>query len=265
VAEPYEWADERLNEITEKWEQLAPGVKRWRLPGIEPVRQIVTGRRNNRVGLLWSYKMGMHIAQESDHEGFLGDRFEVDYRVGAYFGQPEKLKIEVGSKVEITYTPDFLCFIAGHEVRFEFKLLSALRPRRPTRANDEQGWHNWEKAKKLRERLRLVRQAYRDVGLPWILVTDADLPAMGAEEPVGDIIANGGTDIEPDDLSRLINTLANRCDRALPLGAAEDLLKEAAFPRGAILARIPERKLRIDLLHPINSDTTIMLVERGDD
>jgi hypothetical protein len=265
VAEPYEWADERLTEINEKWEQLAPGVKRWRLPGIEPVRQIVTGRRNNRVGLLWSYKMGMHIAQESDHEGFLADRFEVDYRIGAYFGQPEKLKIEVGPKVEITYTSDFMCFIAGHQVRFEFKLLSELRPRRPTRAGDEQGWHKWEKAKEVRKRLRIVRQAYRDAGLAWILVTDADLPAMGAEETVGDIIANGGTDIEPDDLNRLITTLANRSDRALPLGAAEDLLKEAEFPRGAILARIPERKFRIDLLQPINSDTTITLVESSHD
>jgi hypothetical protein len=265
VAEPYEWADERLNEITEKWEQLAPGVKRWRLPGIEPVRQILTGRRNNRVGLLWSYKMGMHIAQESDHEGFLGDRFEVDHRIHAYFGQPEKLKIEVGPKDEITYTSDFLCFVASHEVRFEFKLLSALRPHRPTRASDEQGWHKWGKAKELRKRLRRIRQAYRDAGLPWILVTDADLPAMGAEETVGDIIANGGTDIAPDDMNRLISALSARPDHAMPLGSAEDLIKESEFPRGAILARIPERVIHIDLLKPIDSDTKIIMIERNDD
>jgi hypothetical protein len=253
--------DETLPGIAEEWLPIAPGVWRWRLPELQPVRNIITGRRNNRVGAPYSHKMNGHIAQESDNEGHLSERFEVSYPVEAYYGQPEKIKIDVGSEKPMIYTPDFLAVIAGHEVCFEFKLLRAIRPPAPTDENDEEGIHFFEEAKKLRKRLRLIRQAYRDANFPWILVTELHVRAMALEGTVGDIIANGGREIAEDDLGRLFAGLAASPGRALPLGQAESLIKESDFARGTVLARIPERMVRLDLQAPIDSDTLIVLAD----
>lgn len=265
-----EWSEEDAAlRITEKtWEALAPGVLCQRYPGNEPVRKILTGRRNRKVGGFYSFKMKRHIAHESEHECRLAKIFELDPNVIAYWGQPEKLKIALDGD-EITpdgrdrmiYTPDFLTMIGGQAVRFEFKLWSDIRPEPPKRPGDERAKILCEEAKATRRRLRIARQAYRLSGLAWFCLTELELEAMADEQTVGDIVANGGREIDPDDLARLLDALSKAPGKSLALGECEQMIQKSDSPRGAILARIPERLLHVDLTDTITSQSTIRLVE----
>jgi hypothetical protein len=204
-----EWRDQFVppRDSDGEWETIASGVQRLRFAGNDPVRNIVTGRRNMKVGGFFSYKMGAHVDHEGDHEGMLAALFEVHPLIKAFWGQPESLKINLDGDIikeadetsSIIYTTDFLTIIAAQELRWEFKMLSDLRPPPPKSPDDHRGWNKWEDAKKLRQRLRIVRQAYRDAGLIWVLFTDADLLAMANSQTVGEIVASGGTDIEEED------------------------------------------------------------------
>ena len=61
--------------------------------------------------------------------------------------------------------------------------------------------------------------------------------------------------VAEDDLGRLRAELLQR--GPLPLGRCEELIREGQFPRGELLARIPENLIRIDLHAPISGDTII--------
>jgi hypothetical protein len=265
-----EWTDEELSvrEGDGEWETIAPGVERMRLPDNDPVRKIVTGRRNNRVGKIFSHKMGVHVAYESDHSGKMADLLDVHHLVPKFWGEPETLRIKLtGDRIDpfgnesMIYTPDYLVPLSDVPVRFEFKMLSDIRPKKPKKANDVRGWLMWEEAKKTRRRLRIARQAYQDAGLVWALMTDVDLKAIADEETVFQIVANSGVDIDEDDRDRLLAALRHVDGKCLPLGECEALIKNSEFPRANILARIPERLLRIDLTEEITTDTLVHLLE----
>jgi hypothetical protein len=255
------------------WQQLAPGVRRLSLPGNAPVRKILTGHRDREVGAFWSYKMHQHMAHESeDWESRAIKLHEVRVLVEQYFTQAEKLEIRVyGEQIKengreiVTYTLDTLTVLRGLEVRFEVKPFSKLQPKRKLDPSHARSVYEHDRARKLRRKLRMVRQAYRNAGLLWLLLTEREMDAMSDPKTVDDIIANGGRDIDPDDFARLRFELSRVPGRRLPLGQCEALVCASEFPRGAILARIPERVLSMSLVDPITAESLIKLEEIGDE
>ena len=265
-----EWTEEELSlrEGDGEWETIAPGVERMRLADNDPVRKIVTGRRNNRVGKIFSHKMGVHVAYESDHTRKMAHVLDVHHLVPKFWGEPETLRIKlIGDRIDpfgnelMIYTPDYLVPLSGMPVRFEYKMLSNLRPKEPKKPSDLRGWLMWEEAKETRRRLRIARQAYRDAGLVWTLMTDEDLTAIADESTVFQIIANSGVEIEEDNKERLLAALRSADGQCLPLGQCEALIKNSEFPRADILARIPERLLRINLTEEITTETIVCMLE----
>jgi hypothetical protein len=93
------------------------------------------------------------------------------------------------------------------------------------------------------------------------LMTDVDLKAIADERTVFQIVANSGVDIDEDDKERLLAALRHADGKFLRLGECEALVKTSEFPRANILARIPERLLRIDLTEEITTDTLVHLLE----
>jgi hypothetical protein len=262
-----EWADEPSKPVDENRCSLTPGVRRLALQGNAPVRAILTGHRDRQVGGVWSHKMRAHIPHESEEWERRGIKIqEVDVRVENYYGQPERLEIRVdgetiredGSEV-FTYTVDSLVKIAQVEVRLEFKPREMLRPSAKLDPEDPKSVRQHERARKLRRKLRFVQQAYRASGLLWVLLTERELHEMGDPDIIDDIISNGGREIDRADLGRLCSTLNLAPGRRLPLGRCEELIRASDFPRGAILARIPERVLSVNLLEAITSDSPIAL------
>jgi hypothetical protein len=257
------------DQIEGEWQDLAPGVRRKAFEGNEPVRRILTGHRDREVGGFWSYKMNAHAAHES--EGWERRGFgvqECHTKVGAFYGQPEALEIRVddeqvsprGKKI-VRYFLDDLSIIGGLEVRMEFKPLELLQPAKKLDPNDERSVRRHEKARKLRRKLRLVRQAYRMSGMIWMLLTEREMDAVSHPDVVEDVISNGGREIDLDDLARVCAALTTSSDRRLPMHRCEALVRNSDFPRGALLARIPERVLSVDLREPID-DTTMVRLEK---
>jgi hypothetical protein len=82
---------------------------------------------------------------------------------------------------------------------------------------------------------------------------------IGNPDVVDDIISNGGREIGADDLTRVCSALADTPDKQLPMHRCEELVRSSEFPRGALLARIPERILSVDLLEPITDATMVRL------
>jgi hypothetical protein len=258
-----------LEQIEGEWQELAPGVRRKSFQGNEPVRRILTGRRDREVGGFYSYKMNAHVVHDS--EGWERRAFalqECHKDVERFYRQPEALEIRVDKeqisprgKKCVRYVLDDLSVIGGLEVRMEIKPLELLQPAKKLDPGDERSvrWH--EMAAKLRRKLRVVRQAYRLSGLFFMPLTEREMDGMARPDVIEDIIANGGREIDSDDLARVRFALQEAPDRCLPMHRCEELVRESEFPRGALLARIPERIVSINLLEPI-TDTTIVRLEQ---
>jgi hypothetical protein len=256
-----------FDQIDGEWQDLAPAVRRKAFAGSDPVRRILTGHRDREVGGFWSSKMKAHIAHES--EGWERRAFglqECHVKVEAFYGQPEAIEIRVdgeqisqkGKKI-VRYYLDDLSIIGGLEVRMEIKPLELLQPARKLDPNDERSVRRHEKAGKLRRKLRLVHQAYRMSGLIWMPLTEREMDAVSHPDVVEDIVSNNGREIDEDDLARVCTALAASPARRLPMHRCEELVRASDFPRGALLARIPERVLSIDLREPIDDATMVQL------
>ncbi len=254
------WESEKVDLLDETWEQLAPGVERFRLPGNEPVRRIITGRRNLKVGAFWSWKNNQHVAHESAGEEHCARVLEVHQSVDAYFGQPEQLRFLVeGQDRPVRYTPDFLIVSGGRELRVEYKPYDMVHAPVPANDNDEEAIYRHAKSVKLRERLALIQDVYQRCGIPWRLITDRDLHGMADKEVVDEIVANAGRPMADGDLVRLVEFLANTDAQAATMGQCARLLASSEFPRGDILSRVPERIFSIDLHQEISDDTLVKL------
>ncbi|MET3897165.1 hypothetical protein ABIB57_001102 [Devosia sp. UYZn731] len=256
------WENERIEILDERWETLAPGVDRFRLPGNEPVRRIITGHRAAKVGAFWSWKNGAHVAHESAGEEWCARIFEVHPRITAYFGQPEKIRIFVeGQKRPFIYTPDFRVMFGYSELLLEYKVFEDIAARPPQDPRDQPGVERYLKAAKMRRRLRLVREAYSRCGIPWRLITDRDLAALASKRTADEIIANCGRPATSEDIDRLAAFLSAMTNRTASMAECCGQLHASEFPRGDVLARIPERLLSIDLHAQIDDDTPVSLVE----
>jgi hypothetical protein len=257
----------KFDQTEGEWEHLAPGVRRKVFPGVEPVRRIITGHRDREVGGFWSYKMNQHVPHESEGWERRGFALQECHRdVDAFYGQPEALEIRVdgdtvcaGGKKIVRYVVDDLSVIRGRDVRIEFKPLLLLQPSEKLDPKDKRSVDTHERARKLRRRLRVVHQAYRLSNMFWMPVTECEMDGMANPDVVEDIISNGGRDIDGDDLARLRRALAGAPDKQLSMDRCEKLVRASEFPRGAILARIPERILSINLLEPITEKTMVHL------
>lgn len=247
------------NHIRE-WQPFCEGVDVFRFNNNEAVRRIITGRRNHEVGGHFSFKMGQHAIHESGHEERGARTFDCVFSVHSYFAQPETIRINSDPDFpgEI-YTPDFLVEDDCGYVRYEIKELEALQPPEPV-PGDESAMLKCIEAAVLRARLRRVRAVYAKAGLRFEVLTDIDLLKLADPGIVDEIIANAGTPITPDDLGRLECALL-AANGQLSLGDCEDVLREAAFPRGAVLARIVERRIQISLVKPISRNTQVQIGE----
>jgi hypothetical protein len=246
--------------LTRDWQPFCEGVDVFRFENNEAVREIITGRRNHEVGGHFSFKMGDHAIHESGHEERGARTFDCMFSVRSYFGQPEAIRINSNPEYpgEI-YTPDFLVENDSDYVRYEIKELKELQPPEPL-PGDERAILKCIEAATLRARLRRVRAAYAKAGVRFEILTDVDLLKLADPEVVDEVIANAGTPITPDDLSRLECALL-AANGQLALGACEDVLREAKFPRGAVLSRIVDRHIQIDLKKPISRNTQIQIGE----
>ncbi|MDB5530211.1 MAG: hypothetical protein JWR51_3314 [Devosia sp.] len=254
------WENERIKTLDERWEPLAPGVDRFRLPGNEPVRRIITGRRTAKVGAFWSWKNDAHVAHESTGEEWFARILEVHPSVTGYFGQPEQIRVTVeGQSRPVKYTPDFLVMMGFRELRVEYKRFIDIAPPATVDPRDELGRYRSEKAAKMRRRLRLVRDAYLRCGIAWRLVTDRDLAAMASKATVDEIVANAGRPVTEEDADRLVAFLAARPARSATMLECCEQLHDSEFPRGDVLARIPELVLSIDLHARIDDETAVTL------
>jgi hypothetical protein len=90
AAKSSNWQNEPVELLDERWETIGPGVERFRLPGNEPVRRIITGHRPAKVGAFWSWKNGSHVAHESAGEEWCARIFEVDSRITANSASQKK-------------------------------------------------------------------------------------------------------------------------------------------------------------------------------
>lgn len=258
-----------LDQIEREWQDLAPGVRRQSFEGNEPVRRILTGRRDREVGGFFSYKMNAQVAHDSEWWERRAYALQECHRhVRKFYGQPEMLEIRVDEEQQISprgkkivrYVLDDLSVIGRFEIRMEIKPLELLQPSKKLDPSDERSVRRHETASKLRRKMRIVRQAYRLSGMIWMPLTEYEMDAMAHPDVVEDIISNGGREIDPDDLARVRCALAASPDRSLQMHACEQLVRASEFPRGALLARIPERILSVDLLEPI-TDTTMVRLE----
>lgn len=253
------WEAESLALAEPHWERLVPGVERFRLPGNEPVRRIITGRKANRVGGLYSWKNAGHVVHESVGEERVARLLEVHQSVTEYFGQPETLRVTLDGEVgSFEYTPDFLVLMGHAEIRVEYKRLCDIRPETPA-PGDERGMRRYRKAALMRHRLRLVRDAYTRCGLTWDLWTDVDVAGMADPDVVDEILANSGRPITAADLERLLAILRNSPEQTATMAECEAALEDTDFARGDILSRITERLIAIDLFEPIGPDTPVKL------
>ena len=244
----------RAKKLSRDWQPFCEGVDVFRFGSNEAVREIITGRRNHEVGGHFSFKMGHHAIHESGIEDRGARTFDCLFSIHSYFGQPETIRLNLnpGFPGEI-YTPDFLVEDDWGYVRYEIKELKELHPPEPL-PGDERAILKCIEAATLRARLRRIRAAYAKAGVRFEILTDVHLLKVADPEVVDEIIANAGTPITPDDLGRLECALLS-AHGLLSLGACEDLLREAKFPRGTILSRIVDRNLQIDLMKPISRDT----------
>jgi hypothetical protein len=243
-----------------EWQPFCEGADVFRFDNNEAVRKIITGRRNHEVGGHFSFKMGQHAIHESGHEERGARTFDCVFSVHSYFAQPETIRINSNPEFpgEI-YTPDFLVEDDWGYVRYEVKELAALQPPEPV-PGDESAILKCIEAAALRARLRRVRAIYAKAGLRFEILTDLDLLKIADPEVVDVIVANAGTPITPDDLGRLERALL-ASNGQLSLGSCEDVLREAKFPRGAVLARIVDRHIQIDLKKPISRNTAVHVGE----
>jgi hypothetical protein len=250
----------KLNRAARDWQPLCEGAEVFRFANNEAVRNIITGRRNHEVGGHYSFKMGQHMIHESGPEERGARTFDCVFPVHRYFTQPETIRINSDRDFpgEI-YTPDFLVEYEGGVVRYEIKEFAALHPPEPV-PGDERALLKCAEAAALRARLRRVRAVYAKAGLRFEVLTDVDLLKLADPEIVDEIVANAGIPITPDDLGRLEHALLAANGR-ISLGCCEDVLREARFPRGTVLARIAERHIQIDLMKPISRDTQVQIGE----
>lgn len=256
------WEGEPVELAEPRWERLAQGIERFRLPGNEPVRRIITGRKANRVGGFYSWKNAGHVVHESVGEERVARLLEVHPSATQFFGQPETLRVTDdadGSSFE--YTPDFLVRMGNAELRVEYKWFRDIRPAKPS-ADDERALRRYRKAARMRQRLRLVRDAYARCGITWDLWTDVDLKRMADADVVDEILANSGRPISSQDLDRLISKLRNSPDQSATMAECEAVLVDAEFARGEVLSRITDRIVEIDLFDPIGPETIVRLAGR---
>jgi hypothetical protein len=250
----------------ERWEPIAPDVELFRRAENDPVRIIITGRRNHKVGAFWSWKNMAHIAHESEGEEKCCRLFDCHPLVGHYFGQPEQIRFRLQDGTRIArYTPDFLIMLAGRPIRLEYKRVIDLRPPSPVRDDDERGWYRYAKAAKVRARLREIRAAYTSAGLVWRLITDVDLAQMANLETVDEIIANCGRKADGQEIKRLVTFLQASDNQSATVAECEAQFHNSDFPKGDLLARIPERLIALELDAPITEQTIVRLTGMGHD
>lgn len=243
----------------EKWEVIGPGIEVFRLPEWEAVRRIITRGGGRKVGGHYSCKMRGHVVYESGPEERCCRLMDVHPSVGAFFAQPETIRVAVEGAKTFKYTPDFLTLIAGVEVRIEVKREKDLRPPLPTDPLDARARRRWERASLVRARLRDVRSAYRRCGLLWLLLLDTGMTAMGDPEIVDELIANGGRHITDEDRIRLRDHFV-AAGGTSTLGAAADVIRDADDPRGTVLARVSEGALAVDLHASLDHGAAVVLV-----
>jgi len=199
--------------------------------------------------------MMSHVPCEGHGEEMVARTLDCIHLAESYFAQPESIRFsvqpDVGSEL---YTPDFGVQFKYGYVRIEYKRLEDLWPPVPD-PHDEYALLQWHEAEELRARLRRVREAYRRAGLPWVLITDAELAKSANASVVNELIANFGRPIAEDDLGRLRAELSS--EGALSLGRCEELIREGEFPRGEVLSRIPENLISIGLRQSITVDTVV--------
>jgi hypothetical protein len=252
------WPDEKLAEIEERWEEIAPGVELFRHPNGDPVRPIVTGRRAWKVGGHYSWKLEAHCLVEGGQEERCARLFDCHPNVLTYSAQPETIRFQHDGKVR-RYTPDFLAeFHSGSSTRVEVKSERYLRPSAPTGPHDARGWHLFHKAAKLRARLRAVREAYAAASLSWMLVTDKQLERMADPDVVDEIISNGGRHLDIEDRQRLHDHLMANGARSA-LGNCAAVIRNSEYPIGAVLARVIDAGLAVDLRAPITPHTDVLI------
>jgi hypothetical protein len=256
------WENERIEMLEEQWQPLVPGVDRWRFPGNEPIRRLIAGRRVAKVGAFWSWKNAAHVAHETTSQEWCARIFEVHPSVTAFTGQPEKLRIEVEDQENpITYTPDFRVMFGHAEVFVEVRRFDDVAPPPPVDAGDDTGMKRYLKGARIRRRLRIVREAYHRCGIAWRLITDRDLTAMASKRTTDEIIANCGRPVTDDDVDRLIGFLLAQPNKTASMAECCQQLQASDFPRGDLLARIPERLISIDLHAEIDDETPVSLLE----
>lgn len=241
------------------FEHLGPGVEVFRLPDWEAVRCIITRGGGRKVGGHFSWKMAGHVVYESGSEERCARLMDVHPSVEAFYAQPETIRVSNDGAKPFRYTPDFLALISGVEARVEVKRERDLRPPPPENPLDERGRRRWERARDMRARLRDVRAAYRRCGLLWLLLLDTGMRAMGDPEIVDELIANGGRHITEADRVRLRDHLV-AAGGTSTLGAAADVIREAADPRGTVLARVSEGALAVDLHATLDHGAAVVLV-----
>lgn len=243
----------------ERFEPLGPGVEVFRLPEWEAVRRIITRGGGRKVGGHFSWKMAGHVVYESGPEERCARLMDVHPSVESFYAQPETIRVSGDGAKPFRYTPDFLAIISGAEARVEVKRERDLRPPPPAGPSDERGRRRWERASDVRARLRDVRAAYRRCGLLWLLLLDTGMAAMGDPDIVDELIGHGGRHITDTDRVRLRDHLV-AAGGTSTLGAAADAIREAADPRGTVLARVSEGSLSVDLHATLDAGAAVVLV-----
>jgi hypothetical protein len=206
--------------------------------------------------------MRSHVIHESEGEEKYARLLDLHADVTAFFGQPETLLIQTDENLlPERYTPDFLVRFGTHELRVEIKRDEDINPPKPDREDDYRGWRRWEDALEMRRHLAVAEKAYQHAGLFWTLLTDIDLPMMASLETVDEIVANLGRPLPAEPWGRLSAFLISQPAMTATLENCERVLAERDFARGDILSRIPERRLKIDLLREIGPATPVTLIQ----
>jgi len=258
------WEDQECApQFKDDWREIAPGSSVFfrNLRARRPL--VLKGRRRGKVGAFYSWKNRAHVFHQCAGEERCARVLELLPTVHAFVGRPEEIKFKRSDTGRLQrYTPSFIVEYGDDTVRIQYCRLDTVRPERPTALNDKRGWQRWNAAEANRATFRQVATAYSRAGLTWNLITDEDLVAAADPDTVDEIIANGGRPMTPTQRTRLVEYL-RQSPHGVPLQACEDLIGDSDFPRGTILAQIPNRLISIDLKLPIGPSTLVRPTDKA--
>ncbi len=208
-----------------------------------PVRPITNGRRTHPTGRYYSVKNGRALPWESRNELHGLYHAEVASEVISYWVQPHKLKMVIGSAIQI-YTPDREELLADGrrrivEVKDQFKV---------------------EKDPAYTQKLEHAHAIYQLSGKLYRIEERAKIESQPLFAAVDMIQSFRRTSVTPHDLILIYQAFNGQ--EELPLAMVRDIFKSPTLGFAKICAMTVRRMITLDLTHKFGPETPVRILHR---